>query len=69
MRLAELLLLVVVLQVATPQPAHAYVDPAAGSLAVQVAFGIVLGGFMALRRWRAACGQAIKSMWSRIRRS
>jgi len=46
-------LLVVACLVATEQPAHAYLDPGAGSVAAQVAIAAVAGTVFGLRRWAA----------------
>jgi hypothetical protein len=43
-----------------------YVDPAAGSIVLQVAFAAIVGGALTARRWwgtaKAAVGSAMKRM-------
>lgn len=69
MRALQPILLVVVLDLAAPEPAHAYIDPSAGSMVIQVVAGIILGGLLTIRRWWTGFGQAAKLLWARVRRS
>jgi hypothetical protein len=69
MRTLQLFLLAVVLHLAAPEPAHAYIDPSAGSMVIQVVAGVILGGLLTIRRWWTGLGQAAKLVWASIRRS
>ena len=64
----QLILLAVVVQLAAPEPAFAYMDPSAGSLAIQVVMGLALGGLVTLRRWRSGFGRVSKAVWAKLRR-
>ena len=44
-----------------------YVDPAAGSIVLQVAFAAVLGGVLTVRRWWATVRGAIETTVKRMR--
>ena len=44
-----------------------YVDPAAGSILLQVAFAAVLGGVLTAKRWWATVRGAIETTVKRIR--
>jgi hypothetical protein len=44
-----------------------YVDPAAGSIVLQVAFAAVLGGVVTVRRWWSTLRSAIETTVKRMR--
>ena len=44
-----------------------YVDPAAGSIVLQVAFAAVLGGALTVKRWWSTVRSAIESTVKRMR--
>jgi hypothetical protein len=61
------MLLLVAFHLVAPTPLHAYVDPAAGSLAIQIAAAVILGGLVTARRWWISIGDAAKQIWRKIR--
>jgi hypothetical protein len=44
-----------------------YVDPAAGSIVLQVAFAAVLGGILTVKRWWSTVRSAIETTVKRMR--
>lgn len=44
-----------------------YVDPAAGSIVLQVAFAAIVGGALTARRWWAAVRGALAAAVKRVR--
>ena len=44
-----------------------YVDPAAGSLVLQVAFAVIVGGALTVKRWWATAVAAVKTAMRRMR--
>jgi hypothetical protein len=68
MRALQLLLLAVALELVAPDSAHAYVDPSAGSLVLQVAAGVILGGLLTIRSWWTSVGDRMRLVWHRMRR-
>lgn len=60
-------LLALVLHSVFPEPAHAYIDPSAGSFVIQIAAGVLLGGLLTVRGWWSSIGHRTKSVWHRIR--
>ena len=69
MRALQVLVLAVILHIASPEPAHAYIDPSAGSMIIQIALGLVLGSLLTMRSWWTKLGQGPKLLWRKIRRS
>ncbi|MGH9892004.1 MAG: hypothetical protein ACREA0_08490 [bacterium] len=44
-----------------------YVDPAAGSIILQVAFAALLGGALTAKRWWGTLKQAVRTRMNRFR--
>jgi hypothetical protein len=44
-----------------------YVDPAAGSIVLQVAFAAIVGGALTVKRWWAAAKQLVGTASKRLR--
>ncbi len=48
-----------------PSTAHAYVDPGAGSLVLQVVAASVLGAVFFIKQWYRAVRDAFRAAWAR----
>jgi hypothetical protein len=68
MRGLTLLLWIICLHLVAPEPAQAYIDPSAGSLVIQVAAGVILGGLLTVRGWWTRVGDTLKLVWHKVRR-
>ena len=68
MRAMRLLLLALVIHLIAPEPAHAYIDPSAGSIVLQLVAGVVLGGLLTMKGWWGRLGQRVRLVWAKILR-
>jgi hypothetical protein len=64
----RLLCFIALVSILAPGKAYAYVDPATGSIVIQVLVAGVLGAAFTARRWWARVGAAARQLRDRVRR-
>ena len=65
-RARAVLCLFVLISIAAPPPAHAYIDPSSGSLLFQVIVAAVLGVVLSVRRWWARAIGLARGLLGRV---
>jgi hypothetical protein len=62
----RVLTILLAISLAAPQRAHAYIDPASGSIVFQVLVAGVLGALLTMRRWWANIFRMARALLSRV---
>jgi hypothetical protein len=57
----------ILVSLASPTPAHAYIDPLSGSVVLQVAAAGVFGAMFTFRSWWTKVKALTRSGWQRVR--